>query len=482
MCGIVGFITEQEKIGEADRGKFLKQALIVDSLRGMDSTGVFAVGHEPEFEDGTPWWYKQLGTGAEFVTSKDYWETLYDLEKYRCVVGHNRAATMGSVSADNAHPFQEGPITLVHNGTLRSTYMLPNPMAGLPDVDVDSHAICYNLAHNTVEDVVSKLYGAFALVWHDARDDSINVVRNSERPLNFGLGQNGKTLFFMSEGSMLHMLDERIKLGLRAIYYPNEGQHLKWLPDTPVASPIVKELDLYTHDVWQGYTKYGAYGGYDGYGDSGWDTYAAQSRTTRLYPKSESRQQKTSEKEDWIAVGGTRKPIPMTVQEAMLAFDVLPEDRLTFTPQHVGVNPNGKDRNYVTGVVEGIHKGIIYSCYSPLINGAMDRDWVVRCAGVKITCLGEPYLILKLVTTYRNPTMVSNSLGAHTERSLAYDRVPGADGSMVTAEEFKRDTADGCVMCTAPIALQDAYDLVWTSDGPICPNCDDRLYEPRSYQ
>ena len=96
MCGIVGWITNESKVGEMDRSKFLKQALIIDTLRGDDSTGVFAVGHEKMFDDGTAYWIKQLGGGFEFTESKEYWENFVDVSGYRCVVGHNRAATMGS--------------------------------------------------------------------------------------------------------------------------------------------------------------------------------------------------------------------------------------------------------------------------------------------------------------------------------------------------------------------------------------------------
>ena len=40
---------------------------------------------------------------------------------YRAVVGHNRSATRGGITTETAHQFQEGPITIVHNGTLIDT-------------------------------------------------------------------------------------------------------------------------------------------------------------------------------------------------------------------------------------------------------------------------------------------------------------------------------------------------------------------------
>ena len=437
MCGIVGFITTESKKGEQERSKFLKQALVIDTLRGDDSTGVFMVGHTPEFDDGTPYWYKQLGTGAEFVDSKEYWEHCYDVSSYRAAVGHNRAATVGGVDVDNAHPFQEGPITLVHNGTLISTQGLPNPLAGLPDVSVDSHAICHNLAKHPVETVVAKLHGAFALVW------------------------------------------QRIKLGIKSIHFPHEGQYLKWLPDTPLAAPIVKELDLY-EDSW-------AYNSYPGspYGGYGYPHYgAADSGYYEDIPWGKGSAH--TERDDYIFVGGRKKPVPMILQEAMLRYDVVTEDRLRFTPQSVGLNPQDKDRVYVTGVLEGKHKAILYSCHSPVVRERTGDDWCVRVIGVKISPEGEPWFIIRLVSTFVNPAILTSDREVTkregARRALGYDQVPGPNGILVSESEFYGFVSDGCVMCTAPISLRDAYDLVWTSEGPICPNCDDRLYEPRSYQ
>ena len=484
MCGIVGFITTETKVGEPDRAKFLKQALIIDTLRGDDSTGMFLVGHEPKFKDGTPYWFKQLGTGGEFVECKEYWESAYDVSPYRAAVGHNRAATVGSVDADSAHPFQEGPITLVHNGTLTTTMGLPDPMAGLRGITVDSHAICHNLANHPVEDVIAALHGAFALVWHDARDDSMNIIRNDQRPLHFGMGQHGKSLFFMSEGGMLHLLDQRLKLGIKAIYYPDEGQYLKWLPDTPLERPITKSLELYkawgTYRGTGGWDSYGAYdtsgmqrtyGGHYPYYDDDEDDYPFGGSTPGKPPAH-------LESADYIFLGGRKQAVPMLVQEAMLKHDIVTDDRLAFTPTSAGMNPHDSSRFYVTGMLEGTHKAILYNC-EPGVGTRTDRDWCVRVVGVKLSPEGEPWFICRLVSTFINPAIMTSNMRS-SSNDVAYDQVPGRDGFMIPAAEWYAEVAGGCVMCTAPIGLRDSYDIVWTADGPICPNCDDRLYEPNT--
>lgn len=467
MCGIVGFITADTNLGETDRSKFLRQALIIDTLRGDDSTGVFAVGHEPLYKDGSAFYCKNALTGSEFVDSKEYWEHMYDTKEYRAVVGHNRAATVGKVDTDSAHPFQVGNITLVHNGTLTSANVLPSPMSSLDGVTVDSHAIAHNLNTHSVEEVVENLYGAFALVWHDARDDSMNVVRNTKRPLHFALGQSGKTLFFMSEGEMLHLLDKRIRLGLEQIYYPDEGQWLKWLPDSPLVSPEVKSLDMYedkwptttySHgNHWRG-TAPNRYGTYT-YG-TGWD----DDDDEYVYPKAHTPQDSNK-----VLLGGRRQEVPMLLQEVMLTHDVVVEDRLRFSPSTRVMNPQHTDRVGVTGHVAG-KKAILYS----LQNGtasiqAMRSDWTVRVIGVKETLNGDVWLVCKLVNLQFTPPP--------SDSRMRGEMVPGCDGELVSHGEFAGHVADGCVMCLHHISVLDAFDVVWIGGKPICPNCDERYYE-----
>src|SRR5574343_169279 len=99
MCGIVGFITTETDRGAYDRRKFIESALIAGMVRG--------------------------GNACDFMATEEYrkvFGTSVLLSTLRAVIGHNRSATVGKSSTANSHPFQEGPITLVHNGTLAATY------------------------------------------------------------------------------------------------------------------------------------------------------------------------------------------------------------------------------------------------------------------------------------------------------------------------------------------------------------------------
>lgn len=468
MCGIVGFLTESTIKGEAARQKFLTQGLLIDTLRGNDSTGVFVVGHESLYEDKSPlaWWTKEATDGYSFTQSKEYFENFSYVTDYRAAVGHNRAATVGGYGQAQAHPFQEGPITLVHNGTLSYGGGLKTPMSSLKGVTVDSHAICHNLAKHAAKDVVENLRGAFTLVWHDARDNTVNIVRNDERPLHMGVGQGGKTLFFMSEASMLAMLDTRLNLGIKSIYYPKPGHLLTWHKGTKVDRPEIKELTLEDDNTafWQNY------------GGINWNK---RDNTSSYYQGSSSSDIEHSNK---INIGGDYKEIPMHLQEALLEKDMTVEDRLLFTPvqdtttrSQTGARVSGFMS--VLGVLENGLPARIYRTSANLL-GVMKRDWLVRPVAVKGVDGNEdsPLVIVQLITSNPENNKAYRDRKAKENASTPADNVAqtykGPGGSLVSSYEMERLLSEGCLWCHCNLTMADVHDIVWTkSRSPICWDC-----------
>lgn len=180
----------------------MKQLLIVNTLRGSDSTGIFAV---PIVKGGETRVFKRAVEGTDFVNLKQTESILTNIEKFWAVVGHNRAATLGKVNSTNAHPFQIGNITLVHNGTLKSMHTLPDHK----EFSVDSELIAHSINEWGIERTIKELHGAFALVWHDARTNLIHMIRNDERPLYFGIKTDKKGVIFGSELGMLKWISTR---------------------------------------------------------------------------------------------------------------------------------------------------------------------------------------------------------------------------------------------------------------------------------
>ncbi len=194
MCGIVGMVTKSKAGFSKQDQEVFRSLLFVDSLRGEDSIGVFGVR-----KSGNVDFLKSATDPSSFLKTKSY-QTFDDniFSKFKMVVGHNRKATQGSIKDENAHPFVEKNVILVHNGTLF------NHRSSLKDVEVDSHAICHSIAEVGYKETLKRLQGAYALSWYDADSKTLSLVRNKERPLS--IIETPSTWFFASENLMLYWL------------------------------------------------------------------------------------------------------------------------------------------------------------------------------------------------------------------------------------------------------------------------------------
>jgi len=173
MCGIVGVISKSKAGLFKGHADLFKQMLFVDQLRGTDGTGIIYD------DDGKVITRKSPESAGSFLSKEWVKNSIDDSVKTGSfLIGHNRAATKGSLTWQNTHPFTEGHITLVHNGTLFSHKELDDKK------EVDSHAICSHMAINGAEETLKNIDGAFALVWINELERTINLARNLERPLH----------------------------------------------------------------------------------------------------------------------------------------------------------------------------------------------------------------------------------------------------------------------------------------------------------
>lgn len=198
MCGIVGVINNSKKHEWGARAAFI-QALYAGAVRGQHSTGVFKVINNKIA------WEKAAMASSDFLQTKKMEEDfLPGIGMCSFLVGHTRFATRGNVEDKNAHPFEEGHITLVHNGTLTGVWNLPGGL----NYNVDSEAICHSIKIQGIEATSPQLAGAYALVWYDTKKKTLNLLRNDERPL-FLVNCDRNVTFFGSEEGMLKWIAER---------------------------------------------------------------------------------------------------------------------------------------------------------------------------------------------------------------------------------------------------------------------------------
>ena len=182
MCGIVGVFTTDKMGLFKKHGDLFHDLLLFDVVRGAHGTGAFAV----DGQKNTVAIAKAACGPLDFLCDPAGSYIVDEASKYNALIGHNRYATRGAHSDENSHPFNEGKITLVHNGTLHHH-------KSLADVEVDSHAICHALSQSDDSgEVLNSLSGAFALVWYDQESNQLHFARNSQRPLHLiSFGFNG---------------------------------------------------------------------------------------------------------------------------------------------------------------------------------------------------------------------------------------------------------------------------------------------------
>jgi hypothetical protein len=487
MCGLVGYITSHAH-ASSERRKFLEQALIIDTLRGEDSTGIFVVPHEQDttHRNGCAGYGKVVCDGYGFVNSDTYKSTMgNDNGKWRAVVGHNRAATIGGVSVDTAHPFNVGPITLVHNGTLRDmSHMRHSDMC--KDSHNDSHAIARNLAEVAPggKSVIEDLDGAFALIWHDARDDRVRIVRNKERPLHMALSEqgNGSTLYFASEAGMLAWLLKRNGVTHGPIFEPKPGWVLTF--DKDPADPATEKVELW-QPSWRYYNSYSTH-----------NKPAAGFTSNVGKPSTPSGGNAASIGDDKVLVLGGSRVLPDRLRATLDAYHLNIKEPVTFCPRY-GVDLDWGDpkrqRSMAGGELIDVNKtwhkitAVVYNVPDSVTKNQMSHMWTIRPVGVKIGEGGQPIVVCKLISFSKAKcgSVVDvaywDAIDRQREENAAETnaepwgdcRYEGPHGQMLRADEWLQETSGGCAWCGLQLSLLDADDVEWVNEGtmPVCPDC-----------
>lgn len=207
MCGLVGVVAKSSNGFFKYQCEMFHELLYVDNFRGDDSTGVFMVDRWGDLE-----LIKEASASPDFIRTKSFHTMMANtLSRGRAIIGHNRKATKGEIIDANAHPFVvDNKIVLVHNGTLYGDY---KKLAGEGnDVDVDSHAIAHVIHQkgDNVEEAIQEINGAFALIWFDMEKQTLNFLRNSQRPLHY-IETNNEWVW-ASEKNMLDWMVSRHNL------------------------------------------------------------------------------------------------------------------------------------------------------------------------------------------------------------------------------------------------------------------------------
>jgi hypothetical protein len=184
MCGLWGVFNKSDYgwLGQADM-EVARDMSIGSAMRGSDSSGMCIVPRKSQniSYPEEPWTFK--GVGSPFTL----WHSGENIRKFiqwgrdngRCIFGHSRNATSGTISNANAHPFIEGDWVLVHNGTLTGGFVLKD------GVEVDSHALCVKMNECGIETALKEIQGAYAIIAYNKATCQVFVARNHMRDLHW---------------------------------------------------------------------------------------------------------------------------------------------------------------------------------------------------------------------------------------------------------------------------------------------------------
>lgn len=256
MCGIIAAINATSF--STNSGDFISNGILTGAVRGQDSTGMIQVDNK-----GKIYTHKQATSGSEFLTDNITQAFVKDVERSCINIVHHRAATVGKINNDNAHPFicdmkelnaaNKNHILIgVHNGSLVNWKTKP----GAKDYDVDSNWALAHIAERGV-DAFKDIEGPYCFMWVTSKEPKkLFVTRNSGRPMHAVFSKSRKEVFFASEAGMLAWLCERNRivtedhimvLGTDKLYsFDTSGDTITItatdLPKAPVVVPISNSL------------------------------------------------------------------------------------------------------------------------------------------------------------------------------------------------------------------------------------------------
>ncbi len=239
MCGIVGYIGEQEK------KKIILEGLKELEYRGYDSAGIAVL------KDDDITYFKAVGKLKNLEEKTKEFES----DGFGLAIGHTRWATHGKPNEINAHPHFGKYSFVIHNGIIENYQELKKELQAkgvsfLSQTDSEVIVHLFEMftnegldAFKAFEKTVQKLEGAYAiLLISKIEKDKIFFAKNLV-PLIVGKNSKNEIFFGSSDAPLIGHAEEVVYLQDKTYGYAKKGE-IKIYQDTVLQQPEFKKLSI----------------------------------------------------------------------------------------------------------------------------------------------------------------------------------------------------------------------------------------------